>query len=632
MTSDVLESAALPEESLTEGAKELHRIALLGAPNSGKTSLFNALTGRKAKVANYPGVTVEYSKGLYSSKTGQQVELLDLPGVYGDCGHSADERVTLDAINGRLEGEKAPSALIVVMDASRLRTHLHNVLQAKSHGLPMILVLNMMDIAARDGVQIDVKTLSKELGIEVVTCVAVRAAGRAELEDFMSGWIAKVAAGKAPTVKPVKGELKDIQKQARKIADKVISGARAASFTQRLDKVLLHPVLGPIIFALIMFFMFQSVFAWAGPFMDAIEGGIGGLGNLVGAVMPDGWVKSLIVDGIIGGVGSVLVFLPQIIILFAFILALEASGYMARAAFLMDTLMAKAGLSGRAFIPLLSSFACAIPGIMSARTIENERDRLTTILIAPMMTCSARLPVYALLIGAFFNPEAKVGIFNVQGLVLTGLYVAGIIGGLCAAFVLKKTVTKGPKPALLMELPGYKLPTLKDYLMGLWTRAWIFIRRAGVIIFPASVLMWFLSKYPNGDAGIEHSFAGYIGSFIQPVLAPIGFNLEMAVSVVPAMAAREIAVATLGTVYAISEPEGETALLANAIAGDWTVAMALAFLAWFVFAPQCLATLAVMKRETNSWKWPGFAMVYLFVLAWIAAFITYRVAIAAGLG
>jgi len=362
--------------------------------------------------------------------------------------------------------------------------------------------------------------------------------------------------------------------------------------------------------------------------MDAIEASIGLLQSVVNTAIPAGWLQSLISDGIIAGVGSVIVFLPQIIILFAFILLLEASGYMARAAFLIDTLMAKVGLNGKAFIPLLSSFACAIPGIMAARTIEQERDRLTTILIAPLMTCSARLPVYVLIIGAFI-PSTKVGIFGLQGLVMFGLYLAGVVFALLAAFILKRTLTKGAKSTLLIELPSYKLPVLKNYLRGLWERAMIFITRAGRIILPASIIIWFLASYPTKSEGIRGTFAGMMGSVLEPVLKPIGFNLEIAISLIPGMAAREVVVGALGTIYALGDNVEDK--LGATLQNAWSLPTALAFLAWYVFAPQCFSTLAIMKKETNGWKWPIFAFVYLTVLAYVAAGLTFHSARAFGL-
>lgn len=606
------------------------RIALLGAPNCGKTSLFNALTGGRAKVANYPGATVEYQKGLYTTPGGRKLELLDLPGVYGDCGHSADERVTIDAIHGRLEGERAPDGIVVVLDAPHIRTHLHNALQAKNYGLPMVVVLNMMDMAARDGVEIDLAALEAEIGVPVVSSVAVRLAGRAALIKLLDSWTDNIVAGTATAPKPENKELKLLQKHARAITGRTVQTPRVQNTSSRIDDIILHPVFGVLILISILFVMFQAVYAWAGPAMDLISGSSDALGAWVGSFLADGWLKSLIVGGVITGVGAVIVFLPQILILFAFILALEASGYMARAAFLVDSLMAKVGLNGRAFIPLLSSFACAIPGIMAARTIENEKDRLTTILIAPLMTCSARLPVYLIIIGAFI-PAKNIGMFNQQGLVMFGLYMAGIVFALIAAFFLKKTVTSGDPPSLLLEMPSYKIPSLKSYLLGLWQRAMIFINRAGRIILPASIIIWFLSYFPNKGGPIRESFAGMLGRVIEPVLAPIGFNLEMSIALIPAMAAREVAVSALSIVYNVDDADGAGGLLEGALAADWTMPMALAFLAWFVFAPQCLSTFAITKKETNSWKWPFFMFGYLFVLAYVAAGLTFWIATWAGL-
>ena len=606
------------------------RLALLGAPNCGKTSLFNALTGGRAKVANYPGVTVEYRLGGFDVRDDERVELLDLPGVYGNCGHSMDERVAIDAIQGKIDGESPPDGLIVMMDASHINTHLHNVLQAKNYGLPMVLVLNMMDMAARDGVDIDVAGLQAVLGIPVISCVAVRESGRAQLLSYLQTWIPDLRArnAAAPDAEPV--SLKDLQARARSIAaTTVISNNKTHTFSDNLDRFVLHPVMGIIILALILFLMFQAVYSWATPMIELIEGGFGVLKGAAEAAIPDGWFRSLLVDGLIEGVGAVLVFIPQIILLFAFILLLEASGYMTRAAFLVDTLMAKIGLNGRAFIPLLSSFACAIPGVMAARTIESERDRITTILIAPLMTCQARWPVYFLIIGAFI-PVQKVGIFNLQGLVAFGLVLTGVVFALIAAFVLKRTLLPGRESTLLLELPSYKMPVLKDYLRGLWDRAMIFVSRAGRVILPATVLIWFLRRYPNGEAGIEESFAGMIGGVLQPIFAPIGFNLEMVISLIPAMAAREVAVSSLGTIYALDEGQIDSQL-GGVLSSSWTLPMALAFLMWFVFAPQCLSTLAVMRKETHGWKWPIFAFTYLFILAYVAAGATFWIAKAAGL-
>jgi len=606
------------------------RLALLGAPNCGKSSLFNALTGGKAKVANYPGVTVEYRKGEFELPGGQPVELLDLPGVYGDCGHSMDERVALDAVRGNLQGERAPDAILFMMDASHINTHLHNILQAKNHGLPIVLVLNMMDMAARDGITIDLQELERELGIPVISCVAVRESGRSLLLEYLDEWGGDVTHGSAASPDNEPGALKALQAKARSITRNAVTRVQQTeTFSQRIDNWVLHPVFGLIILFGILFFMFQAVYSWSAPAIGWIEVGFEWIGGIVGSVVSDGWVRSLISDGIIAGVGSVLVFLPQIVILFAFILLLEASGYMARAAFLVDSLMAKVGLNGRAFIPLLSSFACAIPGVMAARTIEQERDRLTTIMIAPLMTCAARWPVYLLIVGAFI-PAKKIGIFNNQGLVLFGLIVVGIAFAMIMAFIFKRVLGRGEKSSLLIELPSYKTPVLKDYLRGLWDRAMLFINRAGRIILPASIIVWFLGTYPNRDTGFEGTFAGMIGRTLEPIFAPIGFNTEIVFSLIPSMAAREVAVGTLGTLYALEEEQID-GQLGGLLAADWSLATALAFLAWFVFAPQCLSTFAIIRKETNSWKWPLFAFGYLFVLAYVAAGLTFHTATAFGL-
>lgn len=605
------------------------RLALLGAPNCGKTSLFNALTGGRAKIANYPGVTVEYRIGHFNLPSGQNVELLDLPGVYGDCGHSMDERIALDAVRGNLKDQRAPDALVFMMDASHISTHLHNIIQAKQHGLPVVLVLNMMDMAARDGMTIDIAQLQETLGITVLSCVAVRASGRSGLVHYLDNWSSDVLSGKADIPARPTGELKDFQAQARAITATTVKRVKKVeTFTQRIDQFVMNPVLGLLILFGILFLMFQAVYSWSAPMIEGIEAGFSWLQAVVGSVIPEGWLRSLISNGMIAGVGSVIVFLPQIVILFAFILLLEASGYMARAAFLVDTLMSKVGLNGRAFIPLLSSFACAIPGIMAARTIEQERDRLTTIMIAPLMTCSARWPVYFLIIGAFI-PKGKVGIFNLQGLVAFGLVIAGILFAMIMAFIFKKTLTRGESSGLLIEMPSYKMPVFKDYLQGLWDRAAIFMNRAGRIILPASVLIWFLASFPANATSIRETFAGKIGSVLEPLLEPIGFNLEIAISLIPAMAAREVAVGSLATIYSIGEDNVDG--LGTMLQTAWSLPTALAFLAWFVFAPQCLSTFAIIRKETNSWKWPLIAFGYLFVLAYIAAGITFHTATALGL-
>ena len=601
------------------------RLALVGAPNSGKSTLFNGLTGGRAKVANYAGVTVERRSGAFTTPGGRAVELIDLPGIYGLSARSLDERIAVEVISGK--DEQKPDALLVLIDAADLRTHLHLALQLKGLGRPMLLVLNMIDLAERDGVKIDVATLEARLGIPVVTTTATRKAGRAPLLARLDQLIEGGAAG-ADQAEVL--DLRGLQREARAIAREAILTEPAMNrLTRAVDQVVLHPVAGLFILFGLLFLVFQAVFTWAEMPMTWIEDGFAALGTWIGTVLGDGWLKSLIVDGVIAGVGSVIVFLPQILILFAFILALEASGYMARAAFLMDELMLRVGLNGRAFIPLLSSFACAIPGMMSARTIENENDRLTTILVAPLMTCSARLPVYTLIIAAFIPPTA-VGWFNLQGLVMFALYIAGVISAVVVAFLLKRTLTQGRSQPLLMEMPTYKLPDPRDFFINLWMRGWAFLKRAGIYIFVFAIILWFLSKYPASATTTRETYAGMLGSWLEPLLAPIGFNLEIAIALVPGFAAREVAVGALGTVYAV-RADGDTAGLAQALQNAWSLPTALAFLAWYVFAPQCMATLAVARREMNSWRWTAFMFGYLFVLAYVAAGATYWTARWAGL-
>ena len=611
-------------------------IALVGNPNSGKSALFNALTGARQKVGNYPGVTVERHAGRLFLPDGRAAELVDLPGTYSLTPSSPDERVTRDVIVGTQAGERMPAALIVVVDASNLDNHLRFAMELIALGRPTVVALNMVDLAARDGLTIDVAALAQTLGVPVIPTVAVRKKGldvlRAALDPLLlPGFVA------AHGVILEEPTLTDRQRHARRIAKSVtVETSPARRWTESIDRVVLHPLLGPVLLALIMFTMFQAVFTLAAVPQDLIDGGIGALQDAIKAALPDTILRSLLTDGIVAGVGAVVVFLPQILILFAFILVLEASGYMVRAAFLMDRLMASVGLSGRAFIPLLSSFACAIPGIMATRTIEDPKDRLTTILIAPLMTCSARLPVYAVIIAAFI-PARSVGPgIGLQGLVLFALYVAGIIGALLAALLLRRTVTKGPAQGFMMEMPKYQWPRVRDLLLGLWQRATVFLKRAGTIIALTTVILWALLSFPRaplGQSQIDHSIAGRIADGLAVVVRPIGFDRDIALALIPAMSAREVAVSALATVNAIDTPdEGERdQSLAQSLRSKWSLATALAFLAWFVFAPQCISTIAVVRRETNGWKWPGFMLAYLFVLAYVAAGATYWIARAAGL-
>ena len=614
----------------------LRTAALVGNPNSGKSALFNALTGARQKIANYAGVTVERKMGRMILPSGEPVELYDLPGSYALDAASPDEEVTRRVILGEFPGEAKPEVLVVVLDASNLEQHLVFTQELIELGRPVVVALNMVDLAERDGLVIDPNALSQSLGVPVVPTVAVRKRGVDALAEAMGA--AETRAERDPKAHPRQHlTLPERRLAARHMAEgAIVSETAKHRLHARLDKGLLHPWLGPPILLALLFVIFQAVFAWATPFADALEAGIGMLTDLANANLAPGVLRDFLTQGVLSGVGSVVVFLPQIVILFAFILVMEQSGYMARAAFIMDRMMAYVGLSGRSFIPLLSSFACAIPGIMATRAIADPKDRLTTILIAPLMTCSARLPVYAVIIAAFI-PARSVGWgVGLQGLVLFGLYVAGIVGAFAAALVLRRSVTKGGASGFIMELPKYQWPPLRDLAIGLWQRAWIFLRRAGTIIFMVTVVLWLLLSFPKaapGESQSEASIAGHIASGLEVVIEPIGFNHEIALALIPAMAAREVAVASLATTYAIDAKDDDAAAqgLVPKLQNSWTLPTALAFLAWFVFAPQCLSTIAVARRETNGWKWPLFMLAYLFALAYIFAGITYWLAVAAGL-
>jgi ferrous iron transport protein B len=635
-------------------------VALVGNPNCGKTALFNALTGSTQKVANYAGATVERKEGwLIQPKTDQStasppIRILDLPGTYSLYPRSPDERVTCNVLRGTAVGEKRPDVLACVVDATNLRQSLRLVLSVKRlaerSSTPCVVVLNMMDVAAKRGLHIDVAALSAALGLEVIPAIAIQSAGVDALKHYLiqqarSTNTAPTALSSTTSIEtdqaePLQADHVTVQNILR---DLRLEAIVPDALSDRLDRWLLHPILGYVILTTLLFFMFQAVFSWAQTPMDLIENTSTQLGAWLSGHLPDGWIRSLLVDGIIAGLGGVLVFLPQILILFLFILVLEESGYLPRAAFLLDRLMGSVGLSGRSFIPLLSSFACAIPGIMATRTIANPRDRWVTILIAPLMTCSARLPVYALLIAAFipaktlFLGSTSLGIvlgIGLQGLVLFVLYLAGIVAAMSVAWVLKHwTNHQGASAPLMMELPSYHIPRVRNIALGLWQRAVIFLRRVGGVILGLTVLLWFLASYPAPPVGleaqaIEHSFAGMLGKWLSVIFEPIGFNWQMCIALIPGLAAREVAVSALATVYAISNTgSGVDQALGSIIAHSWSLATALSFMAWYVFAPQCLATIAVIKRETNGWHTPIIVMTYLFVLAYLASWLTYHVAL-----
>ena len=624
----------------------LWSVALVGNPNCGKTALFNLLTGARQKVANYAGVTVERKVGLTKLKSGRSVRVVDLPGAYSLTPATPDEQITLEVIEGRRHGEAAPDAIVAVVDATNLRMNLRLVLELKQLGRPLMVALNMADVARAEGLAIDVPKLSAELGCPVVETVAVQSDGHAGLlallEDRLGalGTLPGAGLGTSDAVRAAHDSRSsaDLQKEVRRILAIAAPGAaKIKRFQHRIDAVVMHPVWGLVLLSAVLFLMFQAVFSWANVPMDAIKAVMAAVGRWTTTHMADGPLRSLLVDGVIAGAGSVLVFLPQILILFLFILLLEDSGYLPRAAFLLDNLMGKVGLSGRAFIPLLSSFACAIPGIMATRTIANWKDRLATIMVAPLMTCSARLPVYALLIGAFV-PARHIGPFNLRGLTLFVLYVVGVVSAMGVAWVFKRVWIKRRYQPLMLELPPYRMPGLRNLGLGLWERAAIFVKRVGGIIFALMVVLWFLSSFPAPPPGatgpaIQYSVAGMLGQGLQHVFAPIGFNWQISIALVPGLAAREVAVGALGTVYSMSAAGDSVAdALSPVIAQGWSLATAYSLLAWYVFAPQCISTLVVVRRETNSWRYPIYMAVYLFVLAYIASFVTYRVTLWLGGG
>ncbi len=601
------------------------RLALVGNPNCGKTALFNQLTGGRQKVANYAGVTIERKEGFYTSPSGRSVRVLDLPGTYSMDAASPDEAITRDVCKGLHASEPLPDLIVCVADATNLRLHLRFALELRALGRPMVLALNMMDAAKRRGIVIDTIELERQLGFPVIETIAVRQGGSVDLVQRIDNL--------KLTVPEHAGKGGSLHAQVREMLSSAVTMPRlTAQIDDTLDRWLLHPVFGLIALAAVMFLIFQAVFSWATPIMDLIDTGTTALGVWVGNVLPAGLLNSLIVDGIIAGLGGVIVFLPQILMLFLFILALEESGYLPRAAFLLDRLMLSAGLTGRSFIPLLSSFACAIPGIMAARSIQDSRDRLTTILVAPLMTCSARLPIYTLLIAAFIPRNTVAGIFNLQGVVLFVLYAAGIVSALAVAYVIKRVRKDTTEHALMMELPSYRMPHPRDVLIGLYERAMIFLRRVGGIIFTMTVLLWFLSTFPGApegstDPAINYSIAGTLGHWLSYIFAPIGFNWQISIALVPGMAAREVVVSSLATVYALS---GNAENLGAIVASQWSLATALSLLAWFVFAPQCISTLAIIKRETNSWRYVWITLGYLFGLAYLASLLTYQISKALG--
>ena len=614
---------------------ELSYFALIGAPNCGKTVLFNGLTGSHAKVANYPGVTVDKREGAFLDD--EAVRIIDLPGTYSLRTTSPDEAVAKDVAVGKLG--IPPDAIIAVADATNLRMTLRMILELKTLGLPMVVSLNLSDVARKRGLNIDAAKLSELLDAPVLETVAVSASGVQAVREAVAKLPRKRSFPANPTSAERTLDALDSDKLYQEVesilAQVVRTQMTLPAWHKKLDDIVLHPVWGMIMLLVILFMVFQAVYTWAAPIMDAIEGGFTALGEWIGANMEPGILNDLLVNGVIAGLGSVLVFLPQITILFAFILLLEDSGYLPRAAFLLDNIMAKSGLSGRSFIPLLSSFACAVPAVMSARTINDPRERLVTIAVAPLLTCSARLPVYALIIAAVIPDRTVGGIFNLQGLTLFILYIVGILSAALAAYIMKRLARmKGnvQQFPLLMELPTFRTPNFKHIMTSLWDRVKAFLKRAGTIIFALAVVLWGLVSWPQPPEGatgaaIDYSLAGTLGHAIQPFFAPLGFTWEMCIAMIPGIAAREVVVAALGTVYAVSassEDAVQNALI-PIIHNNWGLPTAFAFLAWYVYAPMCAATLTVIRRETKSTKNMLMITGYLFLMAYFAAFVVYQI-------
>ncbi len=613
--------------------KNIH-IALVGNPNCGKTALFNALTGSKQRVANYAGVTVEKKHGYFITPKHKNCTLIDLPGTYSLRSRSPDERITRDVVMDQFGDEVTVDIILCILDATNLANGLRLVLELKQSGKPMIVALNMADIAKSKGYNYDLIKLKAAIACEVIETTAIKKHGIKELLTVIDDSIPNLVHSQNIWQEPNAEMTRAYHAKVSTIMNEVkLSEGTPSEWTDKIDRVLLHPVGGILFLFIVLFLVFQSVFSWATIPQGIMQDGIDSLRDYILQSMPHSLLGSLLGNGIVAGVGAVLVFLPQILTISLFIVLLEDSGYMARAAFLMDKIMGSAGLHGRAFIPLLSSFACAIPGVMATRTIENRNDRLVTILISPLMTCSARLPIYTLLISALIPAKTVFGFLSLQGLVMLGLYVLGIVFALLVAFIMKVFFFKGARQPSIMELPSYKLPVAKNVLIELIKPAKMFLKRAGTIIVSIMIVLWFLSSFPFPPVGatgpaISYSFVGILGKFLHPLFVPIGFPWEVVAALIPGIAAREVVVSALATIYALSGNEDAMSQgLSVILSHSWSLATGLSLLTWYVFAPQCASTLAVVKRETNSWKWPLILFGYQMFLAYAMAFIVYNSAL-----
>lgn len=605
-------------------------VAVVGPPNSGKSTLFNRLTGLRQKVANYPGVTVEHRIGKTRVAQGHEVTLIDLPGIYSLTPCSEDERIAHDVLTGRMAGMPRPDAVIVVLDANLLSRHLTVAGALLALGLPAIVVLNMADELRRRGGQVDVEALSEQLGAPVALVSAALGEGLQPLLEFLAGQ------ARALTPRIDRALLNDVRRcrqWAQRLATQTWKAPAPPVWTQRLDRIFLHPVAGPLVFLAVVVAVFQTIFLGARPLMDAVQAWMNASGEWVGGRIQGEALRSLVVDGVWGGAGAVVVFLPQILLLFLFIGILEDSGYLARAALIADRTMARVGLQGKSFIPLISAHACAVPAILAARTIESSRDRIATILIAPLMTCSARLPVYTLIIAAFIPERALLGpLLGTRAAALLGLYVLGFLAAIATAGLLKSAVLKSERTPFVLELPPYRRPTLRSIGLRLLDRARIFLTRVGTIILAVSLVLWALASLPLAEGArppIEQSYAGRLGHAIEPLIEPLGFNWKIGVGLITSLAAREVIVSTLGTIYGM-EGDANSADLQESVRKELTPAAAFGLLVFYAFAMQCISTVAVVRRETGSWKWPALQFVYMGALAYAGAWFAYRIAGALG--
>jgi ferrous iron transport protein B len=598
-------------------------VALVGPPNSGKSTLFNKLTGLRQKVANYPGVTVEQRRGRMAIGGGREVELIDLPGVYSLEARSEDEQVTRDVLTGQMAGIARPDAVVVILDATNLGRHLALVAPILGLGLPTLVVLNMADDLRKRGGDVDTAPVAEKLGVPVLLASAARGEGLEPLYEFLSGELGVPA----PVELPVLNNIPKCRAWATHISAGSYQAPSPPVWSRRLDAVFLHPIAGPAIFVLVVLAVFQSIFSFAQPLMDGVEQWIEASGVWVGQALPESMIRNLLVEGVWGGVGSVLVFLPQILFLFLFIGILEDSGYLARAALIADRTMARAGLQGKSFIPLLSAYACAVPAIMATRTIESKRDRIATILIAPFMTCSARLPVYTLIIAAFIPERPFLGPLGTRAAVLIGLYGLGFLAALMTAKLLKSSILRSDRVPFMLELPPYRWPTLRSLGLRLLDRAKVFLRRAGTVILAVAIVLWIMAHLPLADGKapeIQDSVAGTIGRTVEPLIEPLGFNWKIGIGLITSLAAREVIVGTLGTIYGIEGGDENAAGLREALQRDLTPGGAVALLVFFAFAMQCMSTTAVVRRETGGWKWPAIQFGYMTGLAYICAFAANR--------